>query len=159
MNTPNKRIVPSQPPQPTQPSPLEQVGVPIEELKDFLALHGAGKFGRQVKTQLRREVANATVSAVNTLIGLVILMFILGGIGILGICLSSVPHTEPHSNTHQEDSTMLESPAINPDLSVTLYWNPQTGYYSIHRAHSYDLQQNFSEEQARQLLQKGRQTN
>jgi hypothetical protein len=153
MNTPNTQIiVPPQPTQPTQPTPLEQLGLPIEEVKDLLALHGAGGFGRQVGTQLKREIADATVRGVNTLMRLVLIAFIIGGFLIFAICLLSVPHTKPHTDTNRV--VQHDVPAVNPELPVTLYFDSQTGLYRPRRVSSDDLQQQFSKDQARDILQK-----
>jgi hypothetical protein len=38
-------------------TPLERVGVPLQELKDLLAQHGAGPLGRQVNVRVRSGVA------------------------------------------------------------------------------------------------------
>jgi hypothetical protein len=42
---------------PEQATPLEQIGLPMEQVKDLLALHGAGSLKRQVGTQIKREIA------------------------------------------------------------------------------------------------------
>jgi len=47
------------------PTPLDRLGLPMEEVKDLLALHGAGSFGRQVGVQVRKEAAGCVTGLIN----------------------------------------------------------------------------------------------
>ena len=68
------------------PTPLDRLGLPMKEVKDLLALHGAGSFGRQVGVQVRKEAAGCATGLINlALIGTGIILFILfvGAMGAL----------------------------------------------------------------------------
>ena len=63
---------------------MDRLGLPMEEVKDLMALHGAGSVGRQVGVQLRKETAGCVTALVNlALVGVGIILFILfiGAIG------------------------------------------------------------------------------
>jgi hypothetical protein len=67
-----------------RPTPFDRLGLPIEEVKDLMALHGAGSVGRQVGVQLRKETAGCVTALVHlALVGVGIIMFILF-IGTIG---------------------------------------------------------------------------
>src|SRR5215469_12126488 len=47
------------------PTPLDRLGLPMEEVKDLMALHGAGSFGRQVNVQVRKEAVGCVTGLIN----------------------------------------------------------------------------------------------
>jgi hypothetical protein len=66
------------------PTPLDRLGLPMEEVKDLMALRGAGSFGRQVGVQMRREAAGCVTALVHLAlagVGIVALLLFVGAIG------------------------------------------------------------------------------
>ena len=60
------------------PTPLDRLGLPMEEVKDLLALLGAGSFGRQVGAQVRKEGAGCVTGLIDlAVVGAGIILFIL----------------------------------------------------------------------------------
>jgi hypothetical protein len=48
-----------------EPTPLDRLGLPMEDVKDLLVLHGADSFGRQVGVQVRKEAAGCVTGIIN----------------------------------------------------------------------------------------------
>jgi Na+-transporting methylmalonyl-CoA/oxaloacetate decarboxylase gamma subunit len=69
-----------------RPMPLDRLGLPMEEVKDLMALHGAGSFGRQVGVQVRKEAAGCVTGLINLkLVGVGIVLFILFIAAMVGL--------------------------------------------------------------------------
>jgi hypothetical protein len=68
------------------PTPLDRLGLPMEEVKDLLAFHGAGSFGRQVGVQVRKEAAGCVIGLMNLAfigVGIILIILFVGAIGAL----------------------------------------------------------------------------
>jgi hypothetical protein len=96
-------------------TPLEQLGVPMDDVKDLLALQGAGSFSRQVKVGVRKQAADA---AGCLLIGGVIVAALLIGFVLLVCSYSANRYTGL-----VEDSAKLtaESPRIAAAFDLLIF--------------------------------------
>jgi hypothetical protein len=74
------------------PTPLDRLGLPMEEVKDLMALHGAGSFGRQIGVQVRKEAAGCITGLINLApVGVGIALFILFVGAMVGLSHSGNP--------------------------------------------------------------------
>jgi hypothetical protein len=66
------------------PTPLDRLGLPMDEVKDLMALHEAGSLGRQVGVQVRKEAAGCVTALVKLAlvgVGIILLILFIGAIG------------------------------------------------------------------------------
>jgi len=110
----------------------------MEEVKDLMALHGAGSFGRQVNVQVRKEAAGCVTGLINlALVGVGIILLILLVVAIAGLSHSgnsanyrtSVAPTPAPGQGNSTDSTgsTYSTPAIHstPSAEVQSTATPQ----------------------------------
>jgi hypothetical protein len=100
-------------------TPLDRLGLPMEEVKDLLALHGAGGFGRQVGVQVRKEAAGCVTGLINlALVGTGVILFILflGAMGgLLGSGNSAYYQTSATAKIAEVTATVEATPT--PDYA------------------------------------------
>jgi hypothetical protein len=95
-------------------TPLDRLGLPMEEVKDLLALHGAGSFGRQVGVQVRKEAAGCVTGLINlALVGAGVILFILF-IGAMGGLSRS-----GNSAYYQTSATATPIPEVTATVEAT----------------------------------------
>jgi hypothetical protein len=94
----------------TGPTPLDRLGLPMEEVKDLLALHGAGSFGRQVGVEMRKEAAGCVTALISlALAGVGITLFFLFVGAMVGLS---------HSGNSAYYQTSV-APAPTPEVTAT----------------------------------------
>jgi hypothetical protein len=112
-------------------TPLEQLGLPMQDFKDLLALHGAGTFARQTKAQIRKGASEAVSNlAVNTGVFVVNVAILLGASFVLVIVLllislafgfnsSGTQQTELKTSSTQNQSDAQPAATAAPSPEAT----------------------------------------